>query len=302
MEDILSVIKNYAPQNKDITNRTYALKVNKALREGLDLDDAKSTLAYLKKKYTKKTYKSYITSIIVYRKALGSDTQDYDSELKKANTEIEQEYDTNKASPKEASNTITRYEIGKLIEYFDSKLSITVPLKGNVTYFDRFQQYLVLNLYYLIPPLRNDYVNLEVHEKPVKDDLQDTEKNYIFLSKKQLVLNRYKTSKAYGKTTIDLPSELVGVIREWIKSREIIYPQLVDEPQLLITRNLTPMNQVNLTQYLNRIFGRNISTTMLRKSYLSEKYPVIHSKEEMKKDAKAMQHSVETQQTVYRKK
>jgi hypothetical protein len=62
------------------------------------------------------------------------------------------------------------------------------------------------------------------------------------------------------------------------------------------------MSQVSLTQYLNRIFMRNISTTMLRKSYLSEKYPVTHTTSEMQRDADAMKHSVGVQQTIYRKK
>jgi len=41
---------------------------------------------------------------------------------------------------------------------------------------------------------------------------------------------------------------------------------------------------------------------MLRKSYISEKYPVVHTTEDMTRDAKSMQHSVSMQQTTYRKK
>ena len=46
-----------------------------------------------------------------------------------------------------------------------------------------------------------------------------------------------------------------------------------------------------------KYMGKNISTTMLRKIYLSSKYANV--KEEMKKDAKIMGHSVSTQQNVY---
>ena len=46
--------------------------------------------------------------------------------------------------------------------------------------------------------------------------------------------------------------------------------------------------------------GKSISTTMLRKIYLSSKYGKV--KEEMEKDAKVMGHSTEVAQSVYIKK
>lgn len=307
-DQILSVIAEYAPNNREITNKSYAVKVHTLLNFGLDFADFKATTSFIKERYTVKTYKAFITSIIVYLKATGapegSETlEKYSTLLSTLNEKIQKEYEKNEASPQEKTNIITRQEIYELIKQFEEKLEITAPVIGNIPYFDRFQMYLVLNLYYLLPPLRNDYVNLEVYDK--KRDVRgalDTEKNYIFLKDKQLVLNRYKTRKAYGTgNVIDIPEELVEIVAKWMRIRKIIYPSVAQERQLLLTRKLTPMGQVNLTQYLNRIFGRNISSTMLRKSYLSEKYPILHTTAEMKKDAKAMQHSVATQQTVYRK-
>jgi integrase len=305
VDQILSVISKYAPDNREITNKSYAVKVHTLLNFDLDFTDFKATTSFIKERYTVKTYKAFITSIIVYLKASEPDSSvidNYSNLLSTLNEKIQKEYEKNEASPEEKLNTIKRQEIYELIEQFDKKLEITAPVLGNIPYFDRFQMYLVLNLYYLLPPLRNDYVNLEVYDKKGKIDM-DTEKNYIFLKDKQLVLNRYKTRKAYGTgNVIDIPDELVEIVSKWIRVRKIIYPSLTQERQLLLTKKLTPMGQVNLTQYLNRIFGRNISSTMLRKSYLSEKYPVVHATSEMKNDAKAMQHSVSTQQTVYRKK
>jgi hypothetical protein len=168
-------------------------------------------------------------------------------------------------------------------------------------YFDTYKKYLVLNLYYLIPPIRNDYVGCEVYELPLENP--NMEKNYIYMSTKKLVLNRYKTSKAYGQgNEIDLPDNLIEIIRTWINIRNKVYPKLIGNNELLLTKNLTGMSQVNLTQFLNRIFGKNVSSTILRKSYLSEKYPVTHTVSEMERDAKSMQHSIRTQQQTYRKK
>ena len=63
------------------------------------------------------------------------------------------------------------------------------------------------------------------------------------------------------------------------------------------------MKKNGLTKYLNKIFKpKKVSTTLLRKLYLSEKYPVVHNRKDMKKDAYVMGHSVSTQQGIYRKK
>lgn len=126
-------------------------------------------------------------------------------------------------------------------------------------------------------------------------------KNYIYTTSKKFVLNRYKTKKTYGKMEIDLPGELVDIVKDWMTIRQKIFPKLTTK-ELLLNKNLQPMSQVNLTQFLNRIFQRKVSTTILRKSYISEKYPVTQTTNEMERDARAMQHSVSVQQTVYRKR
>jgi len=48
-----------------------------------------------------------------------------------------------------------------------------------------------------------------------------------------------------------------------------------------------------------RILNKNISSTMIRKSYMSSKYSGL--KEEMEKDAKVMGHSVDVGQSIYTK-
>jgi hypothetical protein len=155
-------------------------------------------------------------------------------------------------------------------------------------------------LYYLIQPVRNDYVNCEVYYDRVSQNLI---KNYIFLNDGVLVLNRYKTRGSYGTgNEINLPNELIEIIKKWMEIRVQTYPLLSGNRELLLTKNLQPMTQVNLTQFLNRIFQKKVSSTILRKSYLSEKYPVTRTQNEMIQDARNMQHSVSVQQSTYRKK
>lgn len=302
LEEIYNTIQKYSPNNKKITNMTYSRKILVLMRN-TDIENIKDTLVYINKKYSQKTFKSFLTSLVVFNKANGNTelAEKYGSELKKVNDIIQEKEKTNIPTKKEKQNMISRLEINKLIKETKNILDNLVLAPNYYNYFDIYKKYLVLNLYYLIPPIRNDYVGCEVHELPVENS--NIEKNYIYLSTKKLVLNRYKTSKAYGQgNEIQLPDPLVEIIRTWIKVRNIVYPNLIGNNELLLTKNLSPMSQVNLTQFLNRTFGKNVSSTILRKSYLSEKYPVTHSISEMEKDARAMQHSVFTQQQTYRKK
>ena len=69
---------------------------------------------------------------------------------------------------------------------------------------------------------------------------------------------------------------------------------------LLITKKREKMTTNNLSHYLVRVFspsGKKISSQMLRKIHLTEKFGDIQK--EMKKEAEAMGHSMATQQKVY---
>ena len=138
--------------------------------------------------------------------------------------------------------------------------------------------------------MRNDYAQMKVSDKEIKDE------NYINLKTKQIVLNKYKTDKTYGEKKIDIPPKTFNLIKRWIN--------ITNNNYLLInTRDRNAMTNNGLTKYLNKIFKpKKVSTTILRKLYLSEKYPVTHNISDMKKDAYVMGHSIKTQQGIYRKK
>lgn len=304
MADIKSIVWNSRPDIEEITVNTYVSRINSLKNSNINFEDFENTIHMLEKKFSsKKTIKSCITAIIVYLKALKSPSElleKYSRELLKTGNDITSEDQKNEKTLKDI--LVTKKEIEDIIEKLKTRIVSEKMSKDNEKYFDLYQQYLVINLYFLILPLRNDYVNLEVY----KDSLPffvDTKKNYIILEKKELILNRYKTSKIYGKgNVITLPQKLVDIISEWFNVRNNIYPELYSQNQLLLNKKLVPMSQVNLTQYLNKIFKKKVSSTMLRKSYISEKYPVIHTTAEMVEDARKMTHSVALQQSTYRKK
>lgn len=301
-DSIFEIINTYSPNNKKITNETYTTRIFYVLKN-CDINNVENTLEYLEKRYSQKTFKSFLTSIVVFTKATKQDilAEKYGKKMKEINDLIQNKEKTHVPTESEKQNMVTKNEIQTLINEIKNQIDNMEVKENYYNYFDIYKKYLVLNLYYLIPPIRNDYVGCEVYQEQIGDMKNNI--NYIFIKDKKLILNRYKTSRKYGQgLQIDLPESLVNIIKNWITIRSVIYPKLLDVRELLLNKNLKPMSQVNLTQFLNRIFQKNVSSTILRKSYLTEKYPVTQTITEMEKDAKSMQHSVNTQQQTYRKK
>lgn len=268
----------------------------------------------IEKKYPNpNTLKTSLWSIIAVLTALGGKKQAIQKYTGKYNETVGgmDRGANDEKNAKEEENWMTMTEI------HEKREAMKEALRGKVgaELFDAFQQYMVLSLYTLMPPLRNDFVDVLVYggseegeegeegETEPDVDKKNDDKNYIFLDENKLVMNKFKTKGSFGAQTITLPEALTAIIAEWMKIRVGIYEELRDRRELLFNVvKMTPMGRTNMPSYMNKIFGRHISTSMLRKIYLSEKYPVVSSSKEMERDAAAMLHSIRTQQSVYRKR
>lgn len=264
------------------------------------LNQYNKVLRYLAKKYPKTTsMKSILFTILTTSDALGSSAlakyqKKFDDIKNKEKEEMLKK--TEKMVLGGASKDFSRAEILEKVQ--DLKKDMTG--KKGQELFDLYQQYLVLNLYTLVPPLRNNYVDVLVSKKPVVK--MDEDKNYIFLNESKLILNKYKTKRTYGSKTLPLPKELIEIIKEWMKIRVKIHSKLKDRQELLLNPgNLEPMARRNFSKYLNKIFGKPVSVSMLRKAYVMEKNKDSLPADEMERDAFFMCHSISTQQKDYRK-
>ncbi len=152
-------------------------------------------------------------------------------------------------------------------------------------------------------PFRNDLAGMKISNKRDFNKLttEDKEKNnYLVLErngkKMFFCMNDYKTSRKYSEKCIELPAELRKVMR--------FYLQFTQNDYLLTRNDGEPMTRNAISQALSKTFikrlGRSVSTNLIRKIYLSEKYSAV--KDEMAKDAEVMGHSVATQQKIYVKK
>jgi len=163
--------------------------------------------------------------------------------------------------------------------------------------------YIILCLYTMIPPRRNEYSNMLVVKK-VPDG--DTENNYYEIDTQRFILNSYKTAKVDKRkngttvgTIIEIPKELQDALALYLRFHPT-WKKKDAVPLLVKDAKGTPFNHVNdLTKILNSIFGKRVGSTMLRHSYLSSKYGKM--REEQKNDSKMMGHSTEVQQTYIKK-
>lgn len=129
------------------------------------------------------------------------------------------------------------------------------------------------------PPRRSEICDIKLKDYDVEKD------NYIDLKKNKFVYNSYKTVKAYGREEVAITPEFKKILVKYIK-------KLPDQEYLLMKANGTKFSIQNITRELNVIFGKNISTSMLRHIYLSNLYKGIPKLNLMIKTAGEMGHSV----------
>ncbi len=153
------------------------------------------------------------------------------------------------------------------------------------------QAYTLFNIYSRMP-MRNDVAGMMAINQAAYKKLSDDEKkenNYLIVPSKgnlYFVLNQYKTSKKYKE--LDLPIEdkdLRKILRYYLKmnGNGVLFKTSTGKP---LTR--TELSKV-LLKYSKKYMGKSISTTLLRKIYLSSKYGDM--KKELEKDNKVMGHS-----------
>ncbi len=150
----------------------------------------------------------------------------------------------------------------------------------------------------VFPPLRNELATLKYIDckelKKLKDDERTS--NYLVKSGARLKyeLNDYKTFKSHGRLELIIPKDLAKIIK--------VYLRHTDHDKLFLQYyDTTELTRLNLTQFLQGWFrkslGKQISTTLIRKLYLSQKYGDV--KDNMEEDAKIMGHTVDVQQSTY---
>ena len=277
-------------------DRAYRLNNNKKFTSIKFLRDTTIIIPLLKENLSTATQKSYsgtlITLLGLYPNKLNKKAIDiYKNFISKKEMDqyiLEQDKKTEKQS-ENWLNLDDLLEIkNKLTEQIEQ---INFEKKLNQKEYLTILKNFILSLYLNLAPRRSsDYTLMKIGPD------EDENYNYINLEKKELIFNQYKTKKTYGKQIIDISNnkELLEDLNLYLKYRKS------DNDFLLIKSNGKPFNQTNdMTKTLNQIFGKKISTQMLRNIYLTSKYGNV--KTDLKQDVSEMGTSMKCALNIYSK-
>ncbi len=310
-----TVLADRIQKNRDCARsscRVYASNLNRLHREFLshtkynhDLkwmyNNSDKLLTKLKKIDNINTQRNMLAASLVGFDLLGADKKriPYVEQIGVLNKLAKKNAESGVRTPKQADKFIEWESILKLRRL----LTRTVRLGRYYTRktfsrleFQTMQQNLVLHLYTQLPPVRNDWSDVQFLSENDWDDLSEPEKT----STNNLVLARggyriywanYKTVKKHGVIMEVIPKKLQTVLKRHIKFLKEHFPE---NKHLLLTGNGTPMSRNLLTKFLQRLFNKHyrkkISTSALRSIFLSHKFSK-KDLEEQRSIAKSMHHT-----------
>tara|TARA_R100000654_G_scaffold24805_3_gene48000 strand:+ start:7040 stop:7996 length:957 start_codon:yes stop_codon:yes gene_type:complete len=209
------------------------------------------------------------------------------------NDKYQEEQSSGVISEKQKENFTDMKELEGMIQKMEKELKdLKLKKKKELNKKEHalLQNYVLFSIYTRLP-MRNDVAGMEAITKRAYNKLTEKEKkenNYLVIEKNNMffVLNKYKTARKYEELKIDIPADLKKLLRYYLKvnGMGVLFKSSTGKP---LTRNaLTQLMIKTSSKYL----GKKISTTMIRKIYLSSKYGDM--KEELKQDNKVMGHSM----------
>ena len=197
-------------------------------------------------------------------------------------------YKSQKKSQKEEDNWMESSEIKEIYDNLFEQVNAMFQKKllANYSTINNFILLGCLGGVSGLPPRRSkDFTELKIKNYTSEDNYYKAGKFYF---------NIYKTSKEYGEQVIDVRAkapEFYKILNKWVKCNPTDY--------LLFSSNEQKLSSPQITKMLNKIFGKQVSTDMLRHIYLTNKYGKIQN--EMEEDAKDMSHSTNMQQLYIKK-
>lgn len=251
------------------------------------------------------TQRNYYNAIIVSLQAIeGNKTliEEYQEVRDQLNKKYEDENATGIISDKQKDAFVDMSVIEDMLNKMKKELmadGLTTKTEMSKKQRNMFQMYVMINVLTRIP-MRNDLgngtsaINKKEYNKLNEEDKKDN--NYLVIGKNTLFfcLNAYKTKKRYLEKCINVEdTALKRLLRQYVRFNGygVLFKNSLGQP----------MNRNQITKSLTKVFeeriGKKISTTMLRKIYLSSKYGKVF--EDMKKDAHNMGHDIEVAQNVY---
>ena len=313
-KDASEEISKARPTLKTNTVKQYVINLKKLqkiydtdnydfLKKPEDVMDKLSDLHYL-------SQRNILNAVVVLLMALNSDEkydkllEEYGSLRDGLNDKYSDEQKSGIISDKQSKNFATTEEVFTMINKMADELKpLKKKSKDDTTKKEMqlLQAFVLFNIYARMP-FRNDVAGMEAIQKRAYNKLTEEDKkvkNFLVVEKNGLffVLNQFKTQAKYK--SLNLPIEdpaLKKILRYYLKMNGM--------GVLFKTSTGKPLTRIELSKvllkYSQKYMGKSISSTLLRKIYLSSKYG--NMKEELEKDNKVMGHSKAVALDTYVKK
>ena len=274
------------------------------------LDNSAALLTKLKKVTNLNTQRNLLAAALVGFDLLNAPKKRdaYVKQISVINKLKEVEAKSGKMSEKQAAKFIDWKEIIKLRRLLNRtvRLGKYYTRKLNFNEFNVLQQNLVLHLYTLLPPVRNDWSDVHFLTEREWGDLGEADKkstNNLILARGgyRIYWANYKTVKKHGVIMQMIPKQLQTLLKRHVKFLRAHYP---DNDSLLLTRSGEPLTRNGLTKFLQRMFYKHfrkkISTSALRSIFVSHKFDKKQL-EEQREIAHAMHHTPAVARDFYAK-
>jgi hypothetical protein len=299
--------KNNVSEN---TSRIY-LRIMKLLNGGSepnnlsfleDVETVKPKLKMLEKgegEVSENTYKNRLTAVIAVLNATSGNTtqlyRQYKELFNNVRNKLENVAKSGVMSEKEKANWVPLQEIHTVLDA--KKLKAQKP---DATYDDKLD-YFILSLYLDLEPARlQDYTEMWLVFK-VKE--YNTDFNYLIMPENKMRINIHKTAKQKGYKDIDLKGKTAFL--EALSTYTSVFTAKMKKSsnpiRLLRDAEGKAFTPDNLRYRLHKIFGKPISTQMLRKINATGKAPNIPKDEltKLQQRAKEMGHTTDTHINYY---
>ena len=214
---------------------------------------------------------SVLTTNKNYNKVMMEDIKSYQ------NNEMKQE-----KTPQQEEGMIPLEEIKELFNNLEHNAKLVFK-KTSLTYPDlnTIMQWVMIALtggIFQAPRRSIDFGNMKWRNYNENSD------NYVDVKNSKFIFQNYKTAKSYGKQECEITKPLKVILNKWFK----VIPDNCDF--ILFDNKHQPLTSPQMTHRLNDIFGRKISTSMLRHIYLTNKFKGINLNE-LQKTATEMGNS-----------
>lgn len=227
------------------------------------------------------TRKTMLAAIVVLN---GKDhKQDIISNQMKEDIATTKEEASHQVKTKKQSENWESYDkIKQLQQSYETKALELLSMKGKLNeaeheFINRFIMLCISTGVYF-PPRRSEMIFIKIQNADPQND------NYIDMAKSEFVYNQYKTVKKHGQQRVKFPPEFKAILKKVLAK--------IKGQTYLLERNGQPFLGTELTREMNQIFGKNISTSMLRHIYLSDIYKDVPALAKMQETAREMGHTI----------